>query len=120
MPKIIPINVPMELPNVPTKIAGNILLFQPLDDASADAVAAFPILALLAIRISGKSIFCSFPNVNIVIKCIPYNIIPYNNNENEPLDVIVDIIVPDELPIAPKNNKSNNFPNFSPTYLNKL
>ena len=114
MPKNIPINVPIEFPSVPTKIAGKILLFQPFEDARADAVAAFPMLALLAIRMSGKSIFCNFPSINIVLICNPYSIMPYNNKINEPLDVIVDIIVPDELPIAPKNSSNNNFPNFSP------
>lgn len=109
-----PINVPIELPNVPTKIAGKILLFHPLDDASADAVAAFPILALLAISISGNSILYNFPSANIVIKCIPYNSMQYDSKIKDPLDVTVDIIVPDELPIAPKNNNNNNFPNFSP------
>lgn len=109
-----PAKVPIALPKVPTNNAGNKRLCQPLADASAEAVAAFPIFALDAMSKSGRGIRDTLPMPRTIAKWVRYRVSPYPNNPAVPFPLMVLMMVPLELPMLPKNKSNNSFPSKSP------
>mmetsp|Transcript_22864 Transcript_22864/g.50839 ORF Transcript_22864/g.50839 Transcript_22864/m.50839 type:complete len:208 (-) Transcript_22864:721-1344(-) len=104
------------------RMAGSRRLCQPIDMASADAVAALPTFAFEPSRMSGNSSLNSFPRPKTVAKCTLYSTTPYPTRAAAPLLLSVNVLntLPPEMPILLTNTSSSSLPRNSPGFTRRL